>query len=410
MKKNVIVLSVAVCFLFICTYPAPATAGGRHHHRFSCEDKVKVMTRNLYLGADIFNVLAAAQNPDPSLGGLDVPIAVAELFQTVQYTNFSERADAIAKEIWITRPQLIGLQEVSMWLTQTPSDFFDFSSGRPEPNPDHEPAENLVYDYLDILLNALAAKGLHYEVAVVVENADVELPMLIEISEEEVPAFVDLRMVDRDVILVRGDIAFSNSIAANYHNNLPVEIGGVQLEFTRGWAAVDVEVCGQMYRFVNTHLEISSVPESIFRVIQAAQMQELLTILSYETKPILLVGDFNSSPEHVAGIGCLPDGSECHEYVPPYIQATTYFGYLDAWDLIFWPRDGFTSGFDEFVSDPMAELTERIDLVLVNPQEKEIKNVIAITTGNKPFSMTPGGLWPSDHAGVVARIRFATAH
>ena len=29
-----------------------------------------------------------------------------------------------------------------------------------------------------------------------------------------------------------------------------------------------------------------------------------------------------------------------------------YAGYLDAWDLVFWPRDGFTSGFDEFVSDP----------------------------------------------------------
>jgi hypothetical protein len=83
------------------------------------------------------------------------------------------------------------------------------------------------------------------------------------------------------------------------------------------------------------------------------------------------------------------------------------FGYLDAWDLIFWPRDGFTSGFDEFVSDPTAELYERIDLILLKPKEKEIKNVVAITTGDQLFSMTPGGLWPSDHAGVVARITFA---
>ena len=57
-----------------------------------------------------------------------------------------------------------------------------------------------------------------------------------------------------------------------------------------------------------------------------------------------------------------------------------------------------------------AELTERIDLVLVNPQEKEIKNVIAVTTRDRPFSMTPGGLWPSDHAGVVARIKFASPY
>lgn len=413
MKKNAIVLAVAVCFLFICTYPAPAAAGGHRHHRFSCEDKVKVMTRNLYLGADIFNVLAAARKPDPALGGLDVPAAVADLFQIVRETNFPERAQAIAKEIWITRPQLIGLQEVSMWYTQSPSDFFELTPDGLIPDPDHAPAEDLAYDYLEILLDALAAKGLHYEVAVVVENADVELPMLtgfINIPENPVPVptFDDLRMVDRDVILVRGDIDISNPMAANYSVNLQETIGGVELEFTRGWTAVDAEVCGETYRFVNTHLEISSVPESIFRVIQTAQMQELLTILSYETKPILLVGDFNSSPQDVPGKGCLPDRSYCSPYVPPYILATMHFGYQDAWELIYWPRDGFTSGFDEYVSDPTAELTERIDLVLVNSQQKEIKNVIAITTGNKPFSMTPGGLWPSDHAGVVARIRFAS--
>lgn len=57
------------------------------------------MTRNLYLDADVFKVLAAARNPDPSLGGLDVPYAVAKLFQTVQDTDFPERAEAIANEI-----------------------------------------------------------------------------------------------------------------------------------------------------------------------------------------------------------------------------------------------------------------------------------------------------------------------
>ena len=398
MKKNVIVLIVAVCFLFICTYPAPATAGDRHRHRFTCEDKVRVMTRNLYLGADIFKVLVAAQSSDP----MAVPAAVAELFQTVHDTNFPERADAIAKEIWITRPHLIGLQEVSKWFVQSPSNFFD---------PDQAYDEELVYDYLDILLQALAARGLNYEVAASVENADVELPMLTGISDGGMPTFDDLRMVDRDVILARRDVDIANPDWGNYADSVRETIGSVTLEFRRGWVAVDAEVCGETYRFVNTHLEISSFPQSIFRVIQAAQMNELLTeVLNGESKPILLVGDFNSSPEHVPGEGCLPDGSKCYEYVPPYMQATMGAGYLDAWDLIFWPRDGFTSGFDEYVSDPTAELTERIDLVLINPQEKEVKNVIAVTTGDKPFSMTPGGLWPSDHAGVVARIRFASPY
>ena len=419
MKKNTIVLLAAACLLFINTFPAPADAGhgfntGHGFNKeFLCKNKVKVMTRNLYLGADIFKVLKAAQNPNPENHGLDVPIAVAELFQTVQYTSFPERAEAIAREIWLTRPHLIGLQEVSSWYTQSPSDFFDFSSGSPIPDPDQEPAGELVYDYLAILLEALEARGLHYEVAVSNTNADIELPMLtgfITIPEypAPVPNFDDLRMVDHDVILVRTDVDTSNPTAANYSINLSETISGVELQFTRGWTAVDAEVCGETYRFVNTHLEISSEPESPFRVIQAWQMQELLEILSYETNPILLVGDFNSSPEHVPGDGCLPDEPACFPYVPPYQQATMYAGYLDAWDLIFWPRDGFTDSFDEFLSDPNAELTERIDLVLVKPQDNEILRAAGMTTGDKPFSMTASGLWPSDHAGVVMRIKFTT--
>jgi len=408
MKKNMVTLAVAFFFLFMGTYIVPAAAGGDFDSGFFCKDRVKVMTRNLYLGADIFKVLEAAQNPDPSLNGLDVPIAVAELFQTVHLTNFAERADAIAREIWLTRPHLIGLQEVSSWYTQSPSDFFTLTEKGPIPNPDQQPAENPVYDYLTILLDALSARGLHYEVAASVTNADVELPMLTGfIGDLGIPTFDDVRLVDHDVILVRADVDASNSTSGNYELNVSETIGGVILEFTRGWVAIDADVCGETYRFVNTHLEISGDPDSIFRVIQATQMQELLTILSYETNPILLVGDFNSSPEHVPGNGCLPDGSKCWFYVPPYMQATMYAGYLDAWDLIFWPRDGFTSGFDEPVSDPTAELTERIDLVLLMPQEKEIKRVAAITTGDNTFNMTPSGLWPSDHAGVVAKIKFS---
>jgi hypothetical protein len=408
LKRIPIFLFLGV-FMLTLLFLAPVASAGL------LDDRVKVMTRNLYLGADIFKVLEAAQNPDPAKQGLDVPIAVAELFQTVQYTNFPERAEAIANEIWFHRPHLIGLQEVSTWYIQSPGDFLVLGPGGPQPNPDQEPADVVVYDYLTILLNALAARGLHYHVAVSsVVSADVELPMLTGFTTipgypTPVPTFDDLRLVDHDVILVRGDVDAWNTTAAPYGTNVSETIAGATLEFTRGWVAADVDVCGETYRFVSTHLEVRSDPQSPFRVVQAAQMQELLTVLSDETKPLILVGDFNSSPDDVPGTGYVPDGQGGYipvDYVPPYMQATMYAGYLDAWDLIFFPRDGFTSGFDEYVSDPTAELTSRIDLVLLNPQDEAIKRVTAITTGDNAFNMTPSGLWPSDHAGVVARIVF----
>ncbi|MFZ5573142.1 MAG: endonuclease/exonuclease/phosphatase family protein [Thermodesulfobacteriota bacterium] len=363
--------------------------------------QVRVMTRNIYLGADIFKVLEAAQNPDPALGGLDVPIAVAGLFQTVQYTNFPERAEALANEVLFTQPHLIGLQEVSTWYMQSPGDAAFGGT---------TPAETLVYNYLDILLNALAARGLHYKVAAVNANADVELPMLTGFDPGTgYPAFNDLRLLDRDVILVRSDLATSNPRSANYAYNVGETIGGVYLEFTRGWSAVDVRICRKNYRFVNTHLEVASAADSFFRVVQAAQMQELMGTLDYlqslDPKTIILVGDFNSSPADVPGQGCHPVYG-CQNYVPPYMQAVLGSGYQDAWNRIFWPRDGFTSGFGETIDNPDDVLTSRIDLVLLRPVGSEVNWVVGATLGDKPWNMTPGGLWPSDHAGVAAWMFF----
>lgn len=372
------------------------------------KDKIRVMTRNLYLGGDIFKVLEAAQNPDPANQGLDVPIAVAKLFQTVQYTNFPERAEALANEIWFLRPHLIGLQEVSKWYVQSPSDFF--KPFPPDVNPDQQPAGLLVYDYLEILLGALAARNLNYYVAVEsVGNADVELPALTGFSTipgitNPVPTFDDVRLVDRDVILVRGDVGTSNPSMASYEDNVSQSIGGIDLAFTRGWVAVDAEVKGEVYCFVNTHLEIRNGVGSAFRFVQSRQMQELLEFLSDAKKQVILVGDFNSSPDDVPGeyihpiFGPLP-------YVPPYMLAKDFFGYVDAWDLLFWPRNGYTDGFSETLDDPYDQLTSRIDLIFLS-QHKKVRSVFGLRTGVRRFSRTPSGLWPSDHAGVFTRIVF----
>jgi hypothetical protein len=368
--------------------------------------KFKVMTRNLYLGADIFKVVNAALNPTPSPDGLDVPRAVAEVYQTMLFTNFWARAEALADEIAHFKPDVVGLQEVSTYYIQTPGDFIFGNTVE---------ADTVVIDFYTVLDAALKARGMYYE-AFTVTNADIEMPMA---DFEAGPPFYlsDVRLVDHDVILVREDHVVSNEYKGNYEYQLELDLGVTSVAFTRGYISVDVTIKGNDFRFINTHLEVRSAPGSVFRVFQAAQMNELLTFVVddlsefYGSKPVVMVGDFNSSSEDVPGTSDIP-GMGTVPYVPPYMQATSA-GYKDAWLEQKKYDDGFTSGFDEYVSDPADELTSRIDLIFLDTKDLEIGKVKCDVVGDEVSDMVrnpivPGFyLWPSDHAGVAAKLKFS---
>jgi endonuclease/exonuclease/phosphatase family metal-dependent hydrolase len=384
--RLILIWFVTACLVFPLS-SAIAKKGGNH------KTQVKVMTRNLYLGADIFKVVEAAQN-DPRT----IPYVVADVFQTVQDTNFYDRAEAIADEVLKTKPHVIGIQEASTYYIQTPGDFL---AGNPVQ------ADTVVIDFYTVLNEALEARGLYY-VAHEVINADIELPM---VDLQSQTGLSDVRLVDQDMILVKKSLESREVAAGNYDTQLELDIGGTPAAFSRGYLVVDVEIKGNEYRFVNTHLEVRSEPGSPFRLAQSAQMFELLTTiggLSVDGPPqVIMVGDFNSSPEDIPGEAIDPSDGKLKPYVPPYMLATGYFGYLDSWLLQKRYDDGYTSGFDEFVSDPTAELTTRIDHVFLGPNGYKIEKVKSDVVGDEVKDMTPNGLWPSDHAGVVAKIRFS---
>ena len=111
------------------------------------------MTRNLYLGADINRPVAAALAAQ-ALGGTAEQILVALANAThvtraiVDQTDFTVRAGLLADEIVATEPDLIGLQEVAWWRHGLSS------STRSAAN-----ATETDYDFLQMLLDALAARG-----------------------------------------------------------------------------------------------------------------------------------------------------------------------------------------------------------------------------------------------------------
>ncbi|HEU4448867.1 MAG TPA: endonuclease/exonuclease/phosphatase family protein [Gaiellaceae bacterium] len=339
-----------VAAMVLAAWPAAAAGKGR---------QVTVMTRNLFIGTDLGPVLAAPTLPE-------LVAATTTAFLEVQATRFPERAQAIAGEIAAGRPDVVGLQEAVVIRTDTPADGAA------------TPAETVAYDYLEILLAALAARGLDYEPVAVVVNAD----------GPEVPTALgfDVRPTDRDVILVNRDrrprLKVADAQAANFaaRVTLPTLVGPVS--FPRGWTSVDLKLRGKRFRVVNTHLEAFSA------AAQVAQAGELLAGPAATPLPTVLLGDFNSRAD---GTGT------------PTYGLLRGAGFEDAWSDVHPDDPGLTCCWETHLLSPLPPFDERIDLVLVRGALAPLRAEIV---GEDPVAdRTPSGLFHSDHAGVVATLR-----
>lgn len=350
--------------------------------RIAFAEELTVMTRNLYIGADLGPLLSAETTED-------FIAAVQEVIGQVTASNFPERAWEIATEIVEKNPHLVGLQEA-----------YNFKlNGSNGPVP--------FRDYLEDLLGALAAQGADYRVAAVVTETDLQIPFGGNL----------IGATDRDIILARSDVVTSvvplgavcaepSGDGCNYQVVASVNgpIGEIKLE--RGFLAVDATAGSDSVRLVNTHLEQREFnpaqPDPMVRVIQSSQAFELISILAAFPNPlnlpVIVVGDTNSSPLDqtvVAGP---------YIAVPPYMQFVDA-GYIDAWALRPGRAPGLTCCQDADLLNPESNLYERVDHTFLS--EEPIGKVKVNDVGNDETDKTPSGLWPSDHAGVVSRFKFA---
>lgn len=347
-----------------CVMMLAAMAGCAGFGRRPQPPTLTVMTYNVYVGAPPEAILATTDRAQ-------IPLRVAEFYRTYVASKFPERAAAIAKAVKEAQPHVIGLQEISLIRKQDPADSFT----NPGPN-----AETVESDFSKVVMEALKSEGLSYREAGRVETFDLEMPMATSST-----TFVDIRLTDHDVILVRSDVtAGADAKSAKYRAELPVANLGVSVP--RGYVAADVTVSGVTYHVVNTHLEHFGDP------IRLAQAQELIASLSDETSPVILLGDFNTEA---------PDGAA--------YRAIVGAGYQDAWQA-----DSDGSGYTCCQADDlknsmsMSKEEKRIDLIFIKGVTlREGEAIRTMTVGDTADDRTPSGLWPSDHAGVVAHLPIA---
>jgi endonuclease/exonuclease/phosphatase family metal-dependent hydrolase len=304
----------------------------------------RVMTQNLYLGADL-DFLAAV----PAL----LPVAVEEVWASVQATDFPSRAKLVAATIQSASPDIVGLQEVSLWRRQDPSDF----STAPVPN-----ATEVVYDFLALLQSELTARGLAYTAVAISTNADIELPGA---------SGKDYRLTDRDVILVKTALPVVAAASGTYPPADLAVVAGTSLPILRGWTSVDFRAGGKTMRLVNTHLEAISTTAA------GKQAVDVVGIAQTTQQPTILSGDMNLTPGSpgygsfvTPGTGLVDAGNE--------VAGGTAL--TCCWDPL------LTSG----------AFSTRIDLVFhsagVQPTSFQVVN---------QTETTASGLHASDHAGVV---------
>ena len=317
---------------------------------------VRTMYWNLYLGAPLEPVIVAAMQAPETL-----PAAVGTAWAQVQGTDFPARVKLIVDQIEAADPDIVGIGEAALWRLQDPADSLS-------ENP--KPAKVAAYDFLKLLVKELKSRKLRYRVAVFETGMDIEMPGLVGAG------LVDVRYTARDAILVKKGTKASKKRSGVFETNLPLGF----TDSIRTWTSVEAKKGKARFRFVATHLEDG------YEEVQQGQAAELLAGPALSDSPVVLAGDFNSDPDR--------------GYAPAVHAQILDGGFTDAWDTVHPADPGLTWGHAPDLSNTGDTFTLRLDHVYLSG---DVTAVQAWLVGEDPVDRG-GGLWPSDHAGLVVEV------
>ncbi|MDX6583520.1 MAG: hypothetical protein QOI10_2704 [Solirubrobacterales bacterium] len=361
---------------------------------------VKVMTRNLLLGADLGPALR-------STGFESFIEANGAILREVDQTNFPVRAKGLAAEIAAKKPDLVGLQEAALWRTG-PLELPPAITGQPFG------ATTVTYDFIQNLLDELHARGMNYSVAVSQDEFDFEAPADYNDVDNDAPpgtfnsdpatndegpnslddAEMNGRLTMRDAILINDDskvkAKFSKPQMGHFSHLYVPTIAGIQIPVVRGWVAGDVKVQSgkgkdkvtRKFRFVDSHLEAFD-DETVHPSIRAQQAQELLDGPASPKKTILL-GDFNSNVPPVK-----PGDEQAY-------QTLLAGGFTERST-----SDPLGCCVSSVFTGPPSDFDHKVDHIMTNESKRDVKLMSSAVTGLEPVN----GLYDSDHAGLFSSLQ-----
>jgi endonuclease/exonuclease/phosphatase family metal-dependent hydrolase len=354
----------------------PVASADRGEHR---GQTVRVMTRNIYLGADL----------SPAIRAISLAVFIdanGAVLRQVAAANFPVRAKGLAAEILDNEPDLIGLQEVALWRAGPPS-LAPLLGGSTS-------ATTVRYDYLQLLLEELNTDHVRYQPVVVQTEFDYEAPADENGTGGDGPspivnAELNARLTMRDVILARvgHGVHTTAPTGGNFRQLLTLSILGRPVTVTRGWTSVDAKVRGgDQFRMINTHLEAFD-PRTVHPSLRSLQAGELVAPggPADSDLPVVLVGDLNSDDDTVA-----PDDQQAY-------RALLNAGLVERSTNT--PLSCCQSSYD-LTTGSVDEFDHQVDHIMTNAPTT-VTLIDSTVTGREMRN----GYWNSDHAGILSTLR-----
>jgi hypothetical protein len=374
-------------------------ASAKDHAEPPSAKPFEVMSQNLYLGADV----GVAIDLLP-----DLAAAAQFMWDQVAATDFTARAPKLAGAAARYAPDVIGLQEATTWSCRKNA---------------LTPARD-IYNFTEQYLQATADAGVPYVVAAAggeqAFNPSFAIPPIPGLTVVYDPAtFQPIFGQDSaacgfetaDALLVRADLADAVTAVGQNDYERIVGIPGL-IEIQRGYVWADVTVSGHSTRFVATHLESTWTENEVTPA--GDQARELAADLAGVTKPLVVMGDFNSDPRDPRPAGAPNPGgqpeasdacpaqpmdptpgtasTECNSYWVMRGAGYTDIG-PDADDPMHytWGSEAELAGPDSRRIEAALELgnpygfTDRLDYVFV-------RNGVTVKSKNSPTVI--GNVWP----------------
>mgnify|MGYP003336156061 FL=1 len=248
------------------------------------------MSRNIYLGADVGVAMKLLPN---------FPAAAQFMWDQVRATDFAKRAPKLAAEFAATKPDVIGIQEATIWYCKK-----DLWSGKVE-----------VFNFLNTLVSETKKTGVGYSLARASSDdkkntfipgySIAAIPYLTKVIDPLTfqPIFkqnsASCGFTIGDALLVRDDRLKDVVAIGTSEYDATYSIIPALMTIYRGYSWLDLKTDNTRVRIVTTHLESiwdkDKVPNSVL------QAKQLIKDLESTNLPLVVLGDFNADPRDPRG-------------------------------------------------------------------------------------------------------------